>query len=42
MRNAYKIFVLKRGVKIPLRRLRLEDNFRIDIREIQWNSSGPG
>jgi hypothetical protein len=38
MQNAYKILVGKSGGKILLGRLRhrLEDNIRIDLREIGW------
>jgi hypothetical protein len=38
MRNAYKILVRKLEGRRPFRRprLRLEDNIRMDLREIRW------
>jgi hypothetical protein len=40
MRNAYKILVGKPEGKMPLgrRRLRWEDNIRIDLRDIMWEA----
>jgi hypothetical protein len=40
MRNAYKISVRKSELKKPLERTRCrwEDNIRMDVREIGWES----
>jgi hypothetical protein len=42
MRNEYKVFIRKPEGKRPLGRprRRWEDNFRMDLREIEWESCG--